>query len=83
MRIKTLYSVVSNWLRWKMSRFPLPDDLAAIHDDVIAYASTVQNCVAGQGGCQSLSSEALNVLAFSAILDHRGIRTLCEEGWDK
>jgi hypothetical protein len=64
-----------------MSRFPLPADLAAIHDDAIAYASTVQNCVAAQGGCQSLSSEALNVLAFSAILYHRSVRTLCEEGW--
>lgn len=64
-----------------MSRFPLPADSASIHDDAIAYASTVQNNVAAQGGCRSLSSEALNVLAFNAILYHRAVRTLCEEGW--
>ena len=81
MTVRRLYSLARNYLKWKMSRFPLPSELASIHDDAIAYASTIQNIVAAQGGCQSLSSEALNVLAFSAILYHRSVRTLCEEGW--
>src|SRR6266852_980746 len=64
-----------------MARFPLPAGFTSIHDDAIAYACAVQNAVAAQGGCQSLSSEALNVLAFNAILCHRAVRTLCEERW--
>lgn len=64
-----------------MATFPLAPALAALHDDVLRYATAVQNTIAEAGGCNSLSSEALNVLAFNAVLAHRGVRTLCEEGW--
>ncbi len=64
-----------------MATFPLPPNLGALHDDVIAYASAIQCTIAEDGGCQSLASEALNVLAYNALLTHRGIRTLCEAGW--
>src|SRR5260370_2910205 len=61
--------------------FPLRPDLASLHDDAIAHASVIQSIVARRGGCQSMSSEALNALHFIAILTHRSVRTLCEEGW--
>ena len=64
-----------------MPTFPLSENLALLHSNVIAYASAIQNTIAQHGGCQTISSEALNVLAFNAILAHRGVRTLCEEGW--
>jgi hypothetical protein len=64
-----------------MPRFPLPADLAKIHDDAIEYASVIQNNMAARGGCQNLGSEALNALMFCAILTHRSVRTICEEGW--
>jgi hypothetical protein len=28
-----------------------------------------------------LASEALNALMFCAVLTHRSVRTICEEGW--
>jgi hypothetical protein len=64
-----------------MARYELEARYSALHDSVIVYASAVQNAVAGSGGCKSLSSEALNALAYAAALTHRSIRTLCEEGW--
>lgn len=64
-----------------MALFPLADELSSLHDDVIAYASAIQNTIAAHGGCQSMSSEALDVIGYNAILVHRGVRALCEEGW--
>jgi hypothetical protein len=72
---------VSKCSKTYMPRFPLPAALSDLHDDAIAYASVVQNKVAARGGCKTLSSEALNALMFSAVLTHRSVRTLCEEGW--
>ena len=64
-----------------MPKFPLSPELDALHDEAIAYASAVQQQIAARGGCKSLSSEALNALGWSAVLLHRSVRTLCEEGW--
>jgi len=64
-----------------MAPFALPPELAELHDDVLRYASSIQNSIVAHGGCASMSSEALNVLAYNAVLAHRGVRTLCEEGW--
>jgi hypothetical protein len=64
-----------------MSLFPLPAELAAIHDDVIQFSSAIQNTIAAYGGCRTMASEALNVLNYNALLTHRGVRSLCEEGW--
>jgi len=64
-----------------MAIFPLPQRLGSLHNDVIAYASAIQCTIAEHGGCQSLASEALNVLVYNAVLTHRGVRSLCEEGW--
>jgi hypothetical protein len=64
-----------------VAQFQLPEDLIALHDDVIRFASALQVTIAQSGGCKSMSSEALNVLSYYAVLAHRGIRTLCEEGW--
>jgi hypothetical protein len=61
--------------------FPLTPELSDLHDSGIAYASVIQNDMAASGGCTRLSSEALNALMFSAVLTHRSVRTLCEEGW--
>jgi hypothetical protein len=64
-----------------MAKFPLPAPLSAVHDEALLYATAVQNHVAARGGCHSLSCEALNILAHNAIVTHRSVRTLCEEGW--
>ena len=64
-----------------MPSFPLPPALANIHDEALAYASAVQCDVATAGGCKTLSCEALNILMFNAVLTHKSVRTLCEEGW--
>lgn len=64
-----------------MATFPLPEVLATLHDDVIWYATVLQNTIAEHGGCQSMASESLNALGFNGILAHRAVRTLCEEGW--
>jgi hypothetical protein len=64
-----------------MAMFPLSPELGELHDDVLWYASALQNTIAAHGGCQTMASEALNALAFNAVLAHRGVRTLCEEGW--
>src|ERR1022692_3753479 len=64
-----------------MAMFPLPPELTELHVDVLGYASALQNTIAVHGGCQTMASEALNALAFNAVLAHRGVRTLCEEGW--
>ncbi len=52
-----------------------------IHNDVIGYASAVQNAIAAHSGCQTMVSEALNVLEWNAVLAHRAVRSLCEAGW--
>jgi hypothetical protein len=62
-------------------KFSLPADLDALHSEALDYAFAVQNTLAASGGCKGLASEALNVLGFNAILLHRGVRSLCEEGW--
>ena len=64
-----------------MPTFPLPADLDALHSEAIEYASAVQNMLAASGGCKGLASEALNVLGNNAVLLHRGVRSLCEDGW--
>jgi len=64
-----------------MPLFALPDDLSRFHSDALAYACVVQNTIAAHGGCQTMSSEALNVLEWNAVLTHRAVRSLCEEGW--
>ena len=64
-----------------MPRFALETTYSELHDGVIGYASAVQNAIAARGGCKGLSSEALNTLAYNAVLTHRSTRTLCEEGW--
>jgi hypothetical protein len=64
-----------------MAAFALSAELEALHDDVIRFASALQVTIAQSGGCKSMSSEALNVLSYYGSLAHRGIRTLCEEGW--
>jgi hypothetical protein len=64
-----------------MALFPLPHELAAVHNEAIEYAAATQNLIADRGGCRSGSSEALNILVFNAVLTHRGVRSICEEGW--
>jgi hypothetical protein len=64
-----------------MPKFTLEQELSELHDDAISYASAIQNEIAAKGGCKSLSSEAMNSLAYNAVLNHRSVRTLCEEGW--
>jgi hypothetical protein len=65
-----------------MATFPLSRELSSLHNTCLGYASSIQCEVAAKGGCQTLASEALNILMFNAVLAHRGIRTLCEEGWE-
>lgn len=64
-----------------MPPFPLPLHLSELHNDVIGYASAVQNTIAAHGGCQTMASQALNVLEWNAVLTHRAVRSLCEAGW--
>jgi len=64
-----------------MACFPLPSELDSLHDEAIEYASATQNQIAARGGCRSPASEALNILVFNAVLTHRAVRTICEEGW--
>jgi Family of unknown function (DUF5677) len=64
--------------------FPLPDEVAEHHNAVIWYCSNLQKAFADSGKTTqtaSLSSLALANLLYIAIIAHRSIRTLCEEGW--
>ena len=59
-------------------RFPLPSELSSLHDDVIQYSSDIH---ASFDEKSPLSTHVLANVHYTAILSHRGIRTLCEEGW--
>jgi len=59
-------------------RFPLSSELSSLHDDVIQYSSDIH---ASFDEKSPLSTYALANIHYTAILCHRGIRTLCEEGW--
>jgi hypothetical protein len=64
--------------------FQLPSAVADHHDAVIWYCSNLQKAFADSGKTTltaSLSSLALANLLYIAIIAHRSIRTLCEEGW--
>jgi hypothetical protein len=64
--------------------FPLPNEFAEHHNAVIRYSSELQQAFAASGKTTQtapLSSLALANLLYIAILAHRSIRTLCEEGW--
>src|ERR1035438_9021083 len=61
-----------------MALFPLTAALASLHDDVIQYSSDLH---ASFEETNPMSSYALANIHYTAILCHRGIRTLCEQGW--
>lgn len=61
-----------------MSLFPLPPELNSLHDDVIQYASDLQALFDEKN---PMSSYALANIHYTAILCHRGVRMLCEQGW--
>lgn len=64
--------------------WPLPQDLDTLHDAIINYAVRIHAAVTlkyektSQG---PLSHTALLNLHRIAIVNHRSIRSLCEEGW--
>lgn len=61
--------------------FPLQRDLSSIHNDVIEYSSNLQAALGAKNEPHSLSTDALANFHYMAVLCHRGVRTLCEEGW--
>lgn len=61
-----------------MARYPLSSELSSLHNDVIQYSSDIH---ASFDEKSPLSTYALANIHYTAILSHRGIRTLCEEGW--
>jgi hypothetical protein len=61
-----------------VARFPLSSKLSSLHNDVIQYSSDIH---ASFDKNSSLSTYALANIHYTAIFCHRGIRTLCEEGW--
>jgi len=64
--------------------WPLPRDLDVLHDTIIKYATRVHAAVTSKYERTSqgpLSHTALLNLHRIAIVNHRSIRSLCEEGW--
>ena len=61
-----------------MARFSLSPYLSSLHDDVIQYSSDIHS---GFDEENPLSTHALANIHYTAILCHRGIRSLCEQGW--
>jgi hypothetical protein len=68
----------SSTLDLAVARFPLSSELSSLHDDVIQYSSDIH---ASFDEKSPLSTYALANIHYTAILCHRGVRTLCEEGW--
>jgi hypothetical protein len=66
-----------------MPSFPLPDEVAQLHDAVISYCSNLQQAFSSRDRALAppLSSRALADMIYIAILAHRGVRTLCDQGW--
>ena len=61
-----------------MALFPLSAELDSLHNDVIQYSSDLH---ASFDDKSPMSTFALANVHYMAILCHRGIRTLCEQGW--
>jgi hypothetical protein len=61
-----------------VARFPLSSELSSLHDDVIQYSSDIH---ASFDEHSPMSTYALANVHYTAILCHRGIRELCEQGW--
>ncbi|HEX4001401.1 MAG TPA: DUF5677 domain-containing protein [Candidatus Acidoferrales bacterium] len=65
-------------------RWPLPKDLAQLHDVVIEYAVRIQAALAAKQEKTAegpVSHVALQSIHRTAIVTHRSIRSLCEAGW--
>jgi hypothetical protein len=66
------------------SYWPIPKDLATLHDVIIGYAVRIQGIAAEKQEKTSegpISHSALFSLHRVGIVTHRSIRSLCETGW--
>lgn len=61
-----------------MARFPLSAETSSLHDDVIQYSSDLHVAFDEHS---PMATFALASVHYTAILCHRGIRDLCEQGW--
>jgi hypothetical protein len=61
-----------------VARFPLSSELSSLHNDVIQYSSDIH---ASFDETSPLSTYVLANIHYTAIWCHRGVRTLCEDGW--
>jgi hypothetical protein len=64
--------------------WPIPKDLAKLHDTVIEYALQIQVVAAAKQektGESPISHSALLALHRIGIVTHRSIRSVCEAGW--
>lgn len=64
--------------------WPIPNDLAMLHDVIIEYAVRIQTAAALKQEKTTegpVSHAALFTLHRAAIVAHRAIRSLCETGW--
>jgi hypothetical protein len=64
--------------------WPIPEDLATLHDLIIEYAVRIQAMAAQKQEKTSegpISHSALSTLHRIGIVTHRSIRSLCETGW--
>lgn len=64
--------------------WPIPKDLAILHDVVIEYAVGIQEAAAAKQEKTAegpISHSALFTLHRTGIVTHRSIRSLCETGW--
>lgn len=64
--------------------WPIPGDLAMLHDVIIEYAVRIQTAAAAKQEKTAegpVSHAALVTLHRVAIVTHRSIRSLCETGW--
>lgn len=62
----------------------LPEDLVALHDEVISHAVEIHHAATAKletSGVSQLSHSALFTLHWRAIVIHRSIRSLCQAGW--
>jgi hypothetical protein len=67
------------------SYWPIPKDLGTLHDVIIAYAVRIQGVAAAKQEKTTegpISHSALFTLHRIAIVTHRSIRSLCENGLD-
>ena len=91
--MQSVLQILDGWIRsfretvnvmTHKSYWPLPDDLAILHDAVIDYAVAVQKAAAERHEKKPdhpLSHGALFTLHWRAIIIHRAIRALSVTGW--